>query len=47
MDMSEVILNLFPRKKRGSNKNFCSTRDQVPNYSMLFLELGFVGGGST
>jgi hypothetical protein len=26
--MSEVILNLVPRKKGGS-KNFCSTRDQV------------------
>jgi hypothetical protein len=28
MGMSEVILNLVPRKKKG-RKNLCSRRDQV------------------
>jgi hypothetical protein len=36
-DMSEVILNLVPRKKTQRSKNVCSTRDQTPNYLLLFL----------
>jgi hypothetical protein len=43
MDMSEVILNLVPRKKGGS-KNLCSARDNVAKLFSAILGTRAVGG---
>jgi hypothetical protein len=46
MDMSEAILNLVPRKKRGGggSKNLCSTRDQVAKLFSAILGTRVWGG---
>jgi hypothetical protein len=45
MDMSEVILNLVPREKRGGGvKPSAVQKIRLKNYSVLFLEVRFGGG---
>jgi hypothetical protein len=47
MDMSEVILNFVPRKKKGGSKNLCSARDQVAKLFSAILVTRVWRGGST
>jgi hypothetical protein len=44
MDISEVILNLVPRKK-GGVRTSAVQEIRLQNYSVLFMELCFFWGG--